>query len=100
MRVRQGSMTEIIRKSELNRRQSYTADRDDHISAERDYVELTYEDGRATVVALESSADHFDFMDFVSNEPMTPKAACDSAKDAAERLRINLVVIPDGLDLE
>lgn len=93
-------MTEIIRKAEFLRRQSYTASRDGHIPAERDYVELTYQDGRATVVALESSADHFDFTDYVSNEQMAPEAAYNRAKDAAERLRINLVVIPDGLEVE
>ena len=91
-------MIETIYKSELKRRQSYTADRAEHIPPERDYVELTYEDGRASVVAYESSAEHFDFTEFVSKEEMAPEVACDRARDAAERLRINLVVIPDGID--
>lgn len=91
-------MIETIYKSELKRRQSSKADRDEHIPPERDYVELTYEDGRATVVAYEGSSEHFDFTDFVSKEEMTPEVACDRARDAAERLRINLVVIPDGID--
>lgn len=93
-------MIEFISRSELNRRQSYTPTRDDYISSERDYVELTYTDGRATVIACQSTADHFDFMDFVTNEPMDPEAARAKAKDAAERLRIDLVVLPDGLEAD
>lgn len=91
-------MTEIISKSELNRRQAYSADRDGHIPPETGHVELTYNGGRATVVAYEGSAEHFDFTDFVSDEPMDPKAALRCAIDAAERFAIRLVVIPDGLD--
>ena len=91
-------MTEIISRSDLDRRQAYTAGRDEHIPAERDYVELTYKDGRATIVAYESSAEHLDFTDFATDEPMPPKAAIDRTVDAAERLAIDLVVIPDGLD--
>lgn len=90
-------MTEILRRSELNRRQAAPADHDDHISPEMDHVELTYNDGRATVVVYEGSAEHFDFTDFVTDEPMDEKKALASAIDAAERFAIDLVVIPDGM---
>ena len=96
IRYQRGSMTQVIGKSELTRRQSYTANRDDHIPPERDHVELTYADGRATIVVYEGSADHFDFTEFAANEPMDPKEAYRRTIDAAERFAIDLVVIPDG----
>lgn len=89
-------MIETISKTELTQRQSYTANRDDHISPERDYVELTYQDGNATIIVCESSADHFDFTDFATNEPMDPQEAYRRTIDAAERFAVDLVVIPDG----
>jgi hypothetical protein len=97
-RVYRGGMTEIVSKSDLNRRQAYPATNAEHIPPEMDHVELTYHDGRATVVVYEGSAEHFDFTDFVTDEPMDPKAALRSAVDAAERFAIDLVVIPDGLE--
>ena len=93
-------MTQIVSKSDLERRQSYTATHAEHIPPEMDHVELTYNDGRATVVVYEGSAEHFDFTDFVTDEPMDPKAALASAVDAAERFAIDIVVIPDGLETE
>jgi len=95
-----GNMTEIIRRSELNRRQAAPADHVDHISPEMDHVELTYHDGRASVVVYEGSAEHFDFTDFVSNEAMDEKEAIRRATDAAERFGVKLIVIPDGLETE
>jgi hypothetical protein len=91
-------MAEIIRRSDLNRRQALPADNDAHISPEMDHVELTYNDGRASIVVYEGSAEHFDFTDFVSNEAMDAKTAIASAIDAAERFAIIWVVIPDDLE--
>jgi len=93
-------MPKVISRSDLNRRQGYPATNAEHIPPEMDHVELSYEDGRASVVIYEGSAEHFDFTDFITNEPMDPKAAIASAVDAAERYAIDIVVIPDGLDVD
>ncbi len=93
-------MTQIVRRSDLNRRQGYPATNADHIPPEMDHVELTYRDGRATIVIYEGSAEHFDFTDFVTDEPMDAKAAVARAVDAAERYAIDIVVIPDELETE
>lgn len=89
-------MTTVISKSDLKRRQSYTANHSDYIPPEWSHVELSYADGHATIVVCESVADHFDFFDFANNVAMDPKAAYLRAIDAAERFAIGLVVIPDG----
>lgn len=91
---------EIISKSERTRRQASPADRADHIPPEMDHVELTYTDGKASIVVYEGAAEHFDFTDFITNEPMEPIAAYRRAIDAAERFAIKLVVIPDGHEME
>jgi len=93
-------MTQIVSRSDLNRRQGFAATNAEHIPPEMDHVELTYNDGRATIVIYEGSAEHFDFTDFVTDQPMEPKAAIASAVDAAERYAIDIVVIPDGLEAE
>jgi len=91
---------ETISKSEITRRQSVSADREDHIPPEMDHVELTYNDGRASIIVYEGAAEHFDFTEFVTNEPMDPKAAYRRAIDAAERFAVKLVVVPDGHETE
>jgi hypothetical protein len=65
-----------------------------------DHVELSYKDGRASVVIYEGSAEHFDFTDFLTDEAMDAKAAVASAVDAAERYAIAIVVIPDDLETD
>jgi hypothetical protein len=93
-------MMETVSKSERTRRQALPADSSDHIPPEMDHVELTYRDGKASIVVYEGAAEHFDFTDFVTNEPMDPIAAYRRVVDAAERFAVKLVVIPDGHETE
>jgi hypothetical protein len=89
-------MTEVISKSELTRRQALPGDHADHVPPEMEHVDLTYRDGKASIVVYEGGAEHFEFTDFVTNEPMEPVAAYLKAIDAAERFAVKMVVIPDG----